>query len=80
MSHSGQTNLLKLYARIIAPAGKVKMTNLICRQLRDYVTETVRNVCLEGFVYCDIRHHKWSVAYILHTFLPCHPDGSKCRV
>ena len=24
MSHSGQTDLLKLYARVIAPAGKVK--------------------------------------------------------
>ena len=64
MSHSGQTDLLKLYARVIAPAGKVKMTNLLADNLRDYVTETVRNVCLEGFVYCDIRHHKWSVAYI----------------
>ena len=64
MSHSKQTDLLKLYARVIAPAGKVKMTNLLADNLRDYVTETVRNVCLEGFVYCDIRHHKRSVAYI----------------
>ena len=28
MSLSGQTDLLKLYARVIAPAGKVKTTNL----------------------------------------------------
>ena len=28
MSHLGQTDLLKLYARVIVPAGKVKMTNL----------------------------------------------------
>ena len=76
MSHSGQTDLLKLYARVIAPAGKVETKNLF---VENYVTEPVQNVCLEGFVYCDIRHHKWSVAYILHTFLPCHPDGLKCR-
>ena len=45
MSLSGQTDLLKLYARVIAPAGKVKNDNLksVCGQLRDYVTETVRN-------------------------------------
>ena len=28
MSHSGQTDLLKLYARVIAPAGKVEIKNL----------------------------------------------------
>ena len=28
MSHSEQTDLLKLYARVIAPAGKVKTKNL----------------------------------------------------
>ena len=44
MSRSGQTDLLiKLYARVIAPAGKVKTTNLFAE---NYVTETVRNVCL----------------------------------
>ena len=40
VSLSGQTNLLKLYARVIAPAGKVKTTNLFADN-RDYVTETV---------------------------------------
>ena len=35
MSHSGQTDLLKLYARVIAPAGKVKMKNLF---VENYVT------------------------------------------
>ena len=28
MSHSGQTDMLKLYAMVIAPAGKVKKKNL----------------------------------------------------
>ena len=53
MSLSGQTDLLKLYAR----QAKLKHKS-ICGQLRDYVTETVQNVCLdkndEGFVYVII--------------------------
>ena len=33
MSHSGQTDLLKLCARVIAPAGKVKTTKLFADKL-----------------------------------------------
>ena len=36
MSRSGQTDLLiKLYARVIEPAGKVKTTNLFAENYRD---------------------------------------------
>ena len=43
MSRLGQTDLLiKLYARVITPAGKVKMTNLFSENYEIiYVTETV---------------------------------------
>ena len=63
MSRLGQTDLsIKLYARVIAPAGKVKMTNLFA----DYVTETVQNVCL----------NKNDVLHILHTGRLCFPTLS----
>ena len=51
----GQTDLLKLYARVISSSRQSYFDKSICGHLRDYVTETVRNVCLnkndEGFVY-----------------------------
>ena len=68
MSLSGQTDLLKLYARVIsfAPAGKVKTDKSICRPLRDYVTETVRNVCLFDTTSPQNRALH-DVLHILHT-------------
>ena len=67
MSRSGQTDLLiKLYARVIAPAGKVKNDKSICGKVKDYITETVRNVCL----------NKNDVLHILHTGRLCFPTLS----
>ena len=67
VSHLGQTDLLiKLYARVIVPAGKVKTTNLFAENKRDYVTETVRNVCL----------NKNDVLHKLHISRLCFPTLS----